>query len=70
LPDPRLLLNPSKISKINKNLELIDLEQIQRYELPSEILLFYVGLQESRILISEEKHYQAALILTELFENT
>jgi len=47
-----------------------DLKQIQRYELPIDILLFQVGIQEARILIAEKKQWQAAQILTELLENT
>ena len=34
------------------------------------MLLFYVGLQEARILIYEKKPLQASLVLTELLEKT
>ena len=47
-----------------------DLKRIQRYELPIDILLFQVGIQEARILIAEKKRWEASQILTELLENT
>ena len=34
------------------------------------MLLFYVGLQEARILKAERRQYEASLVLTELLEKT
>ena len=34
------------------------------------MLLFYVGLQEARILLTEGKDRQASIVLTELLEKT
>jgi len=34
------------------------------------VLLFYVGLQEARILLTESKEWESSLVLTELMEKT
>ncbi|KAL4429716.1 hypothetical protein ABPG74_001402 [Tetrahymena malaccensis] len=57
------------ISKINKNLEENDGKKISKYQLPCNILLYYVGIQEARILIFEQQYQSAAFLLTELLEN-
>ncbi|KAL4469873.1 hypothetical protein ABPG72_011094 [Tetrahymena utriculariae] len=57
------------ISKINKNLEENDEKKISKYQLPCNILLYYVGIQEARILVFEKQYQSAAYLLTELLEN-
>ncbi|EAR82831.2 transmembrane protein, putative (macronuclear) [Tetrahymena thermophila SB210] len=57
------------ISKINKNLEENDGKKISKYQLPCNILLYYVGIQEAKILIFEKQYQSAAYLLTELLEN-